>query len=310
MSRNGASNSSANGNGTGNGTGGPPAPSFVQSLRDWLRSLGPRRNGGESLRDTLEELIEHHSDDEVPVSPDERIMFTNLFKFGELRVDDVMVPRADIVAVEQSTPVSEVINIMRKAGHSRLPVFRDSLDDITGMVHVRDLLKFWGSDRPAALTAVVRRQLFVPPSMKVRDLLLQMRASRIHMAIVVDEYGGTDGCVTIEDLIEEIVGDIHDEHDAEELPLLLDRAGGVIEADARASVEDLERRIGYSLLSDDGDEDVETLGGLVFSLAGRVPARGELVTHPTGLRFEVMEADPRRIKRLRIRRVPPPPTGE
>jgi magnesium and cobalt transporter len=306
MSRNGASNSSAN----GNGTGGPPAPSFVQSLRDWLRSLGPRRNGGESLRDTLEELIEHHSDDEVPVSPDERIMFTNLFKFGELRVDDVMVPRADIVAVEQSTPVSEVINIMRKAGHSRLPVFRDSLDDITGMVHVRDLLKFWGSDRPAALTAVVRRQLFVPPSMKVRDLLLQMRASRIHMAIVVDEYGGTDGCVTIEDLIEEIVGDIHDEHDAEELPLLLDRAGGVIEADARASVEDLERRIGYSLLSDDGDEDVETLGGLVFSLAGRVPARGELVTHPTGLRFEVMEADPRRIKRLRIRRVPPPPTGE
>ncbi len=308
MSRNGASDSSANGN--GNRKGGPPAPSFVQSLRDWLRSLGPRRNGGESLRDTLEELIEHHGDDEVPVSPDERTMFTNLFKFGELRVDDVMVPRADIVAVEQSTPVSEVVSIMRKAGHSRLPVFRDTLDDIIGMVHVRDLLKFWGSDRPAALTAVVRRQLFVPPSMQVRDLLLQMRASRIHMAIVVDEYGGTDGCVTIEDLIEEIVGDIHDEHDAEELPLLLDRAGGVIEADARASVEDLERRIGFSLLSEDIDEDVETLGGLVFSLAGRVPGRGELVTHPTGLRFEVMEADPRRIKRLRIGRVPPPPTGE
>jgi CBS domain containing-hemolysin-like protein len=157
---------------------------------------------------------------------------------------------------------------------------------------------------------VVRRQVFVPPSMQVRDLLLQMRASRIHMAIVVDEYGGTDGCVTIEDLIEEIVGDIHDEHDAEELPLLLDRASGVIEADARASVEDLERRIGFSLLSEDVGEDVETLGGLVFSLAGRVPGRGELVTHPTGLRFEVMEADPRRIKRLRIRRVPPPPTSE
>ncbi len=308
MSRNSASDSSANGN--GNGDGSPPAPSFVQSLRDWLRSLGPRRNGGESLRDTLEELIEHHGDDEVPVSPDERTMFTNLFKFGELRIDDVMVPRADIVAVEQSTPVSEVVSIMRKAGHSRLPVFRDTLDDIIGMVHVRDLLKFWGSDRPASLTAVVRRQVFVPPSMQVRDLLLQMRASRIHMAIVVDEYGGTDGCVTIEDLIEEIVGDIHDEHDAEELPLLLDRASGVIEADARASVEDLERRIGFSLLSEDVGEDVETLGGLVFSLAGRVPGRGELVTHPTGLRFEVMEADPRRIKRLRIRRVPPPPTSE
>jgi magnesium and cobalt transporter len=308
MSRNATSDPTIRGN--GNGNGGPAAPSFVQSLRGWLRRLGPRRNGGKSLRDTLEELIKHHGDDAVPVSPDERTMFTNLFKFGELRVDDVMVPRADVVAVEQSTPVSEVVSIMRKAGHSRLPVYRGTLDDIVGMVHVRDLLKFWGSGRPAALTAVVRRQLFVPPSMQVRDLLLQMRASRIHMAIVVDEYGGTDGCVTIEDLIEEIVGEIHDEHDAEELPLLLDRTGGVIEADARASVEDLERRVGFSLLSEDGEEDVETLGGLVFSLAGRVPGRGELITHPTGLQFEIMEADPRRIKRLRIRRIPPPPTHE
>ena len=293
-----------------NGDHGAPANWFVRTLRNWLRGLGPKRNGGESLRDTLEELIEHHGDDEEPVSPDERAMFTNLFKFGELRVDDVMVPRADIVAIEQSTAVSEVAGIMRKAGHSRLPVFRDTLDDITGMVHVRDLLKFWGSDRTAALTAVVRRLLFVPPSMQVRDLLLQMRASRIHMAIVVDEYGGTDGCVTIEDLIEEIVGDIHDEHDVEERPLLHDRAGGEIEADARAAVEDLEKRVGFSLLPDDGDEDIETLGGLVFSLAGRVPARGELVTHPAGLRFEVVEADPRRIRRLRIRQVAPPPAGD
>ena len=130
------------------------------------------------------------------------------------------------------------------------------------------------------------------------------------MAIVVDEYGGTDGCVTIEDLIEEIVGDIHDEHDVEERPLLHDRAGGVIEADARAAVEDLEQRIGFSLRTDDIDEDIETLGGLVFSLAGRVPARGELVTHPAGLRFEVMEADPRRIKRLLIRQVSKPPASE
>ena len=148
MTRNGASRPQANGN------SGRPTGSIVQTLCGWLRGLGTRRNGGESLRDTLEELIEHHGDDEEPVSPDERAMFTNLFKFGELRVDDVMVPRADIVAIEQSTPVSEVASIMRKAGHSRLPVFRDTLDDIVGMVHVRDLLRFWGSDRTAALTAV------------------------------------------------------------------------------------------------------------------------------------------------------------
>ena len=230
-------------------------------------------------------------------------MFVNLLNFGDLRVDDVMVPRADIIAVEQSTPVAEVVGIICEAGHSRLPVFRDSLDDIVGMVHVRDLLRFWGADRPGALTEVVRRQLFVPPSMRVRDLLLQMRATRIHMAMVVDEYGGTDGLVTIEDLVEEIVGDIHDEHDSEVLPQLVEKPGGVVEADARAPVEDLEKRMGFNLLPEEGDEDIETLGGLVFSLAGRVPTRGELIVHPAGLQFEVVDADPRRIKRLRIKHV-------
>lgn len=303
MTENRRTGPSANRDGAG-------STSFLRGLRAWLRSLGPRRNGGESRRDALEELIESHGDDEAPINPDERTMFINLLKFGDLRVDDVMVPRADIVAVEQSIPVSEAVNVMREAGHSRLPVFRDTLDDIVGMVHVRDLLKFWGSDRPAALTAVVRRLLFVPPSMQVRDLLLQMRATRVHMAIVVDEYGGADGLVTIEDLIEEIVGDIHDEHDADDLPMLIDRPGGEIEADARATVEELEERVGFALLPEDGEEDIETLGGLVFSLAGRVPARGELVTHPTGLRFEVVDADPRRVKRLRIQQVPPPPATE
>ena len=287
-------------------TGDTPAPtSLVGLLRAWLRSLGPRRNGGESLRDSLEELIESHADEDVPINPDERTMFVNLLNFGDLRVDDVMVPRADIIAVEQSTPVAEVVGIMREAGHSRLPVFRDSLDDIVGMVHVRDLLRFWGADRPGALTEVVRRQLFVPPSMRVRDLLLQMRATRIHMAMVVDEYGGTDGLVTIEDLVEEIVGDIHDEHDSEVLPQLVEKPGGVVEADARAPVEDLEKRMGFNLLPEEGDEDIETLGGLVFSLAGRVPTRGELIVHPAGLQFEVVDADPRRIKRLRIKHVSP-----
>ena len=309
MTENRETGSATNGNGPGNGDG-PGAALFLRGLRTWLRNLGPRRNGGESRRDALEELIERHGNDEVPINPEERTMFVNLLNFGDLRVDDVMVPRADIVAVEQSIPVSEAVKVMREAGHSRLPVFRDTLDDVVGMVHVRDLLEFWGSDQPAALTAVVRRQLFVPPSMRVRDLLLQMRATRVHMAMVVDEYGGTDGLVTIEDLVEEIVGEIHDEHDADDLPMLIERSGGEIEADARATVEDLEERVGFALLPEDGEEDIETLGGLVFSLAGRVPARGELVSHPAGLRFEVVDADPRRIKRLRIQRIPPPPITE
>ena len=290
----------------------PPAPPEEESasthlglLRSWLRQLGARRNGGDSLRESLEELIQNHGDEDVPIDPEERIMFANLLKFGDLRIDDVMVPRADIIAIDESTPISKVIGIMGDAGHSRLPVFRDSLDDISGMVHVRDLLKFWGQDHPGLLDEVVRPLLFVPPSMPVRDLLLQMRATHIHMAMVIDEFGGTDGLATIEDLVEEIVGEIQDEHDTNEPPALIDKPGGVVEADARVTVEDLEKRVGFDLLPEDDDEDIETLGGLVFSLAGRVPARGELIVHPCGLQFEIIDADPRRIKRLRIQQVLP-----
>jgi CBS domain containing-hemolysin-like protein len=230
-----------------------------------------------------------------------------LLKFGELRVADVMVPRANIDAVEQSMSLAEVVSAMYKAGHSRLPVFRDTLDDIVGMVHVRDLLRYWDTEESFALDEIVRRILFVPPSMRVRELLMQMRATRIHMAIVVDEYGGTDGLVTIADLVEEIVGEIQDEHGMEDLPMLVDRPDGLIEADARVSVEDLEARVGTVLLPEEHEENIETLGGLVFSLVGRVPARGELIAHPAGLQFEVIDADPRRIKRLRIHHAPPPP---
>ena len=281
------------------------ADSFLQLLRGWLRHLGARRDGGESLRDSLEELIQNHANEDTPIDPEERTMFVNLLKFGNLRIDDVMVPRADIIAVGETTPISEVIGIMGEAGHSRLPVYRDSLDDLVGMVHVRDLLKFWGDDHPGDFAEVVRPLLFVPPSMPVRDLLLQMRATHIHMAMVIDEFGGTDGLATIEDLVEEIVGEIQDEHDTDEPPALIDKPGGVVEADARVTVEDLEKRVGFDLLPEDDDEDIETLGGLVFSLAGRVPARGELIVHPCGLQFEIIDADPRRIKRLRIQQVLP-----
>ncbi len=281
--------------------------SLVEVVRDWLSRLGRRRDGETRLREILEELIEQRGGEPVPASPEERTMLLNLLKFGELRVADVMVPRASIDAVEQSMSLAEVVSAMYKAGHSRLPVFRDTLDDIVGMVHVRDLLRYWDTDEPFALDEIVRRILFVPPSMRVRELLMQMRATRIHMAMVVDEYGGTDGLVTIADLVEEIVGEIQDEHGMEDLPVLVDRPDGLIEADARVSVEDLEARVGTGLLPEEHEENIETLGGLVFSLVGRVPARGELIAHPAGLQFEVIDADPRRIKRLRIHHAPPPP---
>ncbi len=294
-------------NGNGPNAHDAPAVSFVEGIRRWFSSLGHRRDGEDSLREAIERLIERAADETVEVSAEERSMLLNLLHFGELRVDDVMVPRADIVAVEMATPLDEVVAVMREAGHSRLPVYRGTVDDIVGMVHVRDLLRFWGSDEPFALAGIARRLLFVPQSMRVRDLLLRMRMTRIHMAIVVDEYGGTDGLVTIEDLVEEIVGEIQDEHDVDNLPVLVEQSGDVIEASARVPVEDLEARVGFALLTDDQEEHIETLGGLVFALVGRVPTRGEIVAHPSGLQFEIVDADPRRVKRLRIHNVPPRP---
>jgi CBS domain containing-hemolysin-like protein len=302
--------SSPRDNGANHNNGAELHTSVLHVFRSWLRGLGHWGNGETTLRETLDELIEKHADDALPINAQERVMLLNLLNFGELRVDDVMVPRADIVAIEDSATLAEITRTIDSAGHSRLPVFRGTLDDIVGMVHVRDLLGYWGTKKPFALAKVARPLLFVPPSMRVRDLLLQMRASRIHMAMVVDEYGGSDGLVTIEDLVEEIIGEIHDEHDNDELPMLIDRPGGVIESDARVPVEELQARIHLSLLPEDREEHIDTLGGLVFSLVGRVPSRGELIDHPAGLQFEVLDADPRRIKRLRIHNMPAPAAQE
>ena len=273
----------------------------------WLRRLIGGR-GGESLRDTVEELLEGYEADGERLSDTERSMLVNLLEFGELRVDDVMVPRADIVALEESTSLEGVVEQVRKEGHSRLPVYRETLDDVIGMIHVRDLLDCWGAEPPGpALSTLVRQVLFVPPSMPVLDLLIKMRSSRIHMALVVDEYGGIDGLATIEDLVEPIVGEIWDEHDTEDQDHLVERPGGVLEASARTTVEELEERTGFDLLPEEREEDIDTLGGLVVDMLGRVPARGELIRHESGLEFEIVDADPRRIKRLRVRGAPPRP---
>ena len=276
-----------------------------ETIRDWLRGIGWSRNGDASLRESLEEVIEEHEEAETSINPEERLMLMNILSFSEKRVDDVMVPRADITAIEIDTPLDQVVELFRTAVHSRIPVYRDTLDDILGVIHIKDLVQFWGAKGVVDLTRMTRNPLFVPPSMSVLELLLQMRASRRHMAIVVDEYGGTDGLATIEDVVEEIIGDIQDEFDVDSEPTMVVAPDGSIEADARARIEEFEQRIGYDLLPADEDDEIETLGGLVFAMLGRVPQRGEMVQHPCGLEIEVIDVDPRRIKRLRLRKIEP-----
>ena len=279
---------------------------FWHRLRNRLRS----RNGDSTLRDTIEEIIEETEREEqsdVAIGSHERVMLGNILKLRHLTAYDVMVPRADITAVEISAPLPEIITAMSEKGHSRVPVYRGNLDDVVGFVHIKDVLAAVESDRKFSLPSLTRGVLFVAPSMRVLDLMLQMRLSRVHLALVVDEFGGTDGLITIEDLVEEIVGEIEDEHDAEEGPHLVRWPDGSIVADARVDVEEFEEAFGRLLTDEEREEDIDTLGGLVATIAGRVPTRGELIPHSSGVSFEVMEADPRRIKRLRVRQ--PPASG-
>ena len=273
---------------------------LAQAIRD-LR-------GSSAIRESLEEVIEESARETSELSSQERLMLGNLLKFGELRVEDVMVPRADIVAVEESTPVVKLIGIFREAQHSRLPIYRETLDDPLGMIHVKDVIAAaevspdgelrWNE---APILKLKRDVLYVPGVMPAMDLLLKMQASHIHLALVVDEFGGTDGLVSIEDIVEEIVGDIGDEHDVDE-QLQIVTGGGGFDADARVDLEEFKKRTGIDLTGAKRDEDVDTLGGLVFASLGRVPVRGEIVEHEAGFEFEVLEADTRRVKRLRIRR--------
>lgn len=298
----------SNGGGAPNGSTGAGEPSSRKpgALRGFLRAL-LGRNGDSNLRDSFEELLEEHDDRATPIDPDERALIHNILNIGEMTAYDVMVPRADIVSVAVDTPLDEVIRLTSRQPHSRYPIHRDGLDDVIGMVHIKDVLAATVDPEPARfdLMTVMRKVLFVAPSMRVLDLLLQMRMDRLHMALVVDEYGGIDGLVTIEDLVEEIVGEIEDEHDVDSGPKIERKPDGSYIADARLPIEDLEDRVGALLSEEEREEDIDTLGGLVFTLAGRVPVRGELVVHPpSGVEFEVLEADPRRIKRLRLRNPP------
>ena len=297
MSGNGTS--PTNGNGDRRGT-------FFTRLSAMLR-----KREQESVRDRVEELLEDRpqgadapvDEDETGLDLHERVLLQNVLRLRDKTAYDVMVPRADILAMAEDLTLDQAIRLIQREGHSRFPVYRGNLDEIVGMVHIKDVFAAVGRD-PAAFSmkAILRRPLFVVPTVPVLDLLLQMRAARIHMALVVDEYGGIDGLVTIEDLVETIVGDISDEHDEVNAPTIIERPDGTLEMDARTTVEVFEAKLGTVLTDEERAADIDTVGGLVFTLAGRVPARGELVSHPSGLEFRVLDADPRRIRRLRVRR--------
>lgn len=294
---------SSDGKSSSGGTG----LSFVDRIRERLRALLRPKNGDDSLRAAIEDLIEEHTDEVAQIRPDEKGLIANILELRHVTVEDIMVPRADIVAVEIGIALPELVHFIGQQPHSRIPAYRDTLDDVAGMVHIKDVLGWAATDNAKSfrLANLLRKVLFVAPSMRVLDLLLEMRMTRVHMALVVDEYGGIDGLVTIEDLVEEIVGEIEDEHDKREVPIMIERPDGSVEVSARTPIEDFENRFG-SILSPEEREEFDTLGGLVFSIAGRVPLRGEIIRHPTGLEFEVIEGDPRRIRRLRIRNIPAP----
>lgn len=272
-----------------------------------LKALLFGDNGSTSLRHELETVIEQYDDqsDETPAKGDlmpiERQMLRNMLHFSEHTVDDVAVPRADIVAISQDAPFAELMALFAQAGHSRIPVYKDTLDHVTGMIHIRDAFAILARDEahPETLESLIRQPLYVPQSMGVLDLLAEMRAKRTHLAIVLDEYSGTDGLLTIEDLVEEIVGEIEDEHDDEPEALLVPLDDGIWDADARSELEDIARTIDPRLA--EVDSDVDTIGGLAFVIAGRVPEMGEIVTHEqSGWRIEIVEASPRYVARVRL----------
>ena len=273
--------------------------SLFIGLLGWIRGVGGAQNGEDSVRNALEELIEEREEAEVPIDEDERILLANILELRGRTIHDVMVPRANIASVSRDSSLSELIDLLTKESHSRLPVYGETLDDAAGMVHIKDVLAWRGRDGDFSLSKIQRKILFVSPSMQVLELLLEMRAERSHMALVVDEFGGVDGLVTIEDLVEEIVGEIEDEHDLDDNPKMISHPDGSFTADARVTIGTLEEMTGTEVTGGD-TEDIDTLGGLVFSIAGRVPVRGELLHHSSGVEFEVLDADPRRIKFLRV----------
>ncbi len=272
-----------------------------------------RRRGDQDLRARVAALVQEAADapqaeGETPeLDRQERVLIANVLRLRGTTADDVMVPRADIIAMPVNLGLEDALATMKRENHSRLPVYNEQLDDIVGMVHVKDLVAYAGPSDSFRLQSILRQPLMIAPQMPVLDLLLQMRLRRIHLALVIDEYGGIDGLVTIEDLVETIVGDIADEHDEPDVPMLVERHDGTLDIDARMPVEEFEHRLGAVLTEQERESEIETVGGLVFRLAGHVPTRGEVLSHDSGIQFRVMDADARHIRRVRVRPAAPRP---
>jgi magnesium and cobalt transporter len=283
-------------------------PSFFSRI---LHVLG-RRGTEQTLRQSIAELVEeagtapqHPGDDQPELDRQERALIANILRLRSTIAIDVMIPRADIVALRADLTLDETLQRLREEQHSRLPIYRDQLDDILGMVHIKDVFAYLGRPEEFSLEKMLRRPLMVAPQAPVLDLLVQMRQARVHLALVIDEYGGVDGLITIEDLMETIVGDIADEHD-DEVPLLTERPDGTLDIAARLSIEDFEEKMGPVLTPEERASSIDTVGGLIFTLAGRVPAQNEIITHPSsGAEFQVLDADPRHILKVRVRRPAP-----
>lgn len=278
------------------------SPSNSKSLLGWLRTLADVTDDA-GARKRLGELIETRTNGDREAATLGRRMIDDLFALGDRWIEDAMVPRADIEAAQAGETIEAIVARFLQAGHSRLPIYTETLDDAAGMLHVKDLIPFWGQKGTVDLTKVLRPVLFAPPAMRVPELLMRMQGQGIHMALVVDEYGGIDGLVTLEDLIEEIVGDIEERSDRDEEPMIVAEADGTLLVDARVTVEDLADKVEIDLLDDD-DEEIDTVGGLVYMMTDRIPKIGEQVRHRSGLCFTVVDGDRRRIKRLRVARPP------
>lgn len=271
-------------------------------FRKWIGRIVPALAPPSSPRAELEILLADTAADRASFDAHEGTLLRNILGLRDLNASDVMIPRADIVSVGMTESFSDIITQMTAANHSRLPVRRETLDDIAGIIHIKDVFAHLHAGQAPDIDTLLRPALFVAPSIRLLDLLHEMRLRRRHLALVVDEFGGVDGLITIEDLVEEIVGEIEDEHDDAVQPQITVNDDGTILAEARLEVEALEILTG-KLLEDDDRDEIDTVGGLVCAVAGRVPGRGEVVRHPSGLQFEVLEGDPRRLSLLKVRGV-------
>ncbi len=272
-------------------------------IRKLFKKFFSKKNtGNNNLKQSIETVLDNDLKGTEGISKHERLMLLNILKIDGIRSSDIMIPRADIGAVELNDSFDKVLEVFIKEAHSRVPIYEKNLDNIIGMIHIKDLVNYQNQKKMETnfLQDLKREILEIPPSMPVLDLLLKMQLTRLHMGIVIDEYGCTDGLVTIEDVIEEITGEIEDEHDEKNLPMLIKSSLNTFEASARIEIDELQKVTNVEFLNSYDNDDVDTLGGLIFSITGRVPQRGEIIKHTSGTTFEIKDADPMKIKSVKV----------